>query len=216
MRQHPKVDLRAKSKKVLELCVMASLLAHLAVFLIWPKFEYVAQASDSQVMQIQVEDIPPTQQVKRPPPPARPSIPIESEDETLDDDVTIESTEEMDFTDIPPPPPPPEEEEEVIPPFLPLEDQPKLLGESLGAQLKSLIKYPEMARKAGIQGQVFVRALIGKDGSVEATEIVKGMPNTGCDEEAVRAVLQLKFAPAKQRGKPVRFWFSVPITFSLN
>ena len=103
-----------------------------------------------------------------------------------------------------------------IPGFLPKENQPRLLGNLLREQLKELIKYPETARKSGIQGQVIVRALIGKDGSVEQTQVVKGMPDTGCDEETERAVKQLKFTPATQNGKPVKFWFSIPVTYSLR
>jgi protein TonB len=141
-------------------------------------------------------------------------VPIASEDEDIMDDVTIEDTDFFEFDDdmAPPPPPPPEEEE--IPPFLPLEDQPKIIG-GLDALYKHL-KYPEIARKAGIEGTVIISALIGKTGQVEQIRVDKSLGNNGCDEAAINAVKQVKFTPAKQRGRPVKFWYSFPIKFKLT
>jgi protein TonB len=212
MRSHPKVDLKAKSRRVLETCVVITLAAHVVAFMIYQQFGAGEALEENVQTLIQVDEIPPTEQIKRPPPPARPSVPIESEDEDLLDDVTIEDTD-IAFDEVPPPPPPPpEEENEVIPPFLPLEDQPKIVGGI--AAIQKLVKYPELARKAGVEGTVIVKALIGTTGSVDNVEVVKGL-GAGCDEAAADAVRQVKFTPAKQRGKPVRFWFSIPIKFQL-
>ena len=169
---------------------------------------------DEAQINIQVEDIPQTEQIKRPPPPPRPAVPIESEDENLLDDVTIDEASSFDFSDVPPPPPAPSEDEEEIPPFLPLEDQPKIKG---GLQeLSKYLKYPEIARKAGVEGNVLVQALIGKDGKVQQIKLVKGI-GAGCDEEAMRVIKDhLEFEPAKQRGKTVAFWFSIPVRFTLK
>ena len=62
--------------------------------------------SEGQII-IENIEIPETQQFETPPPPARPSIPIESEDEDLADDLTIEETDldNFDAWDAPPPPP---------------------------------------------------------------------------------------------------------------
>ena len=216
MRQiHPKVDFKTKTRMVMEYAVALSLAAHMVLFLLYPRFINTTVIEDEAQINIQVEDIPQTEQVKRPPPPPRPAVPIESEDENLLDDVTIdESSSFFDFNEVPPPPPAPAEEEEEIPPFLPLEDQPKIKG---GLQeLARYLKYPEIARKAGVEVNVLVQALIGKDGRVQQVKVVKGI-GAGCDEEAVRVIQEhLEFEPAMQRGKPVAFWFSIPVRFQLK
>ncbi|MFB0515824.1 MAG: energy transducer TonB, partial [Candidatus Neomarinimicrobiota bacterium] len=58
---------------------------------------------------VETFDIPPTRQFEAPPPPARPSIPVESENENLAEDITIEETELENFEWEAPPPPPIEE-----------------------------------------------------------------------------------------------------------
>jgi len=213
MKKHPDVDLKLRSKKVLELCIVISLAFHILVFFIFPKFDFEASEIEEPNIQLIAEEIPPTEHIKRPPPPSRPSVPIESEDEDIMDDFTIDETI-VDFSDVPPPPPPPPEEEEEIPPFLPLEDQPKIIGGL--ASIKKYLKYPEIARKAGIEGLVIVVALIDKKGLVEDIRIQKSLGNNGCDEAAAEAIKKLQFIPAKQRGKPVKFWFSIPVRFTLT
>ena len=163
---------------------------------------------------LEIEDIPETEQLKKPPPPAAPSVPIESEDEDLMEDITIEDTEILDFSnfDVPPPPPPIEEEE--IPDFLPLENQPKPIG-GIGA-IQKLIKYPEIAIKAGIQGQVVIHVLVNEEGIPVETRVLKSLGNSGCDEAAIDAILKTRFTPASQRNRPVKFWMSIPIKFQLT
>ena len=87
---------------------LLSIILSISLFFILPRFtgETVQEHYDQII--IEQIDIPQTQQIERPPPPARPSIPIESEDEDLADDLTIEETDLSDFEawDAPPPPPP--------------------------------------------------------------------------------------------------------------
>ena len=213
MRVNPKVDLKAKSKKVLELSIAISLVLHILIFIIYPKFEFEAIEVAKATVLVKVDEIEQTQQIRRPPPPNIPAVPVESEDEDIADDVTIDETT-FDFAEVPPPPPAPPGEEEEIPPFLPIEDQPKIIGGY--AELRKYLKYPEIAKKAGIEGLVLIRALIGKDGIPEDIQVTKGLGNVGCNEAAIEAVKHVKFTPAKQRNKPVKFWFSIPIRFQLS
>ena len=81
--------------------------------------------------------------------------------------------------------------------------------------LKEHVRYPESARKAGIQGTVFVTFLVKKDGSLADVKIMRGIGG-GCDEEAVRVVKMMKFKPGKQNGKPIDVQFNLPIKFALN
>jgi protein TonB len=74
--------------------------------------------------------------------------------------------------------------------------------------------YPEIARASGTEGQVVVQALVGKDGKVKDTRVVKSVPVL--DEAAVNAVKQWVFKPALMNNKPVAVWVAVPLRFSLH
>ena len=75
-------------------------------------------------------------------------------------------------------------------------------------------EYPDLARRAGMEGRVLVRALVGIDGRVQ--EVLIHGSESVFDEAAVRAVQQWVFRPAQMNGQPVRVWVSVPITFRLR
>ena len=106
----------------------------------------------------------------------------------------------------------------VLPPdvvrFLPPENQPKIIG---GYEaIRKYLKYPEEAKKFGIEGVVWIKALIGIDGIPERIELMEGLGNSGCNEAAIEAVSKVRFTPAMQDDKPVRFWFTIPIRFQLS
>jgi protein TonB len=75
-------------------------------------------------------------------------------------------------------------------------------------------KYPEIARKAGIEGRVFLHLLIGRDGRVQDVKFIKGPPVF--KEAAMQAGKEFLFTPAMQNDKPVRVWMALPLTFSLR
>jgi len=82
--------------------------------------------------------------------------------------------------------------------------------------LRNNVKYPQMAREAGIQGTVYVSFTVEKDGSITQVKIARGIGG-GCDEEAVRIVrLMPKWKPGTQKGKKVRVSFNMPIKFTLQ
>jgi protein TonB len=81
--------------------------------------------------------------------------------------------------------------------------------------IQSKIKYPEIAKRAGIEGKVYVQAFIDEDGNVANAKIIKGIGG-GCDETALDAVKQTKFKPGRQRGTPVKVQVSIPIVFKLQ
>ena len=151
-------------------------------------------------------EIPETQQFETPPPPARPSIPIESEDEDLADDLTIEETDldNFDAWDAPPPPPSGPQFK-----FIPYDDPPRPI-----TPIKPV--YPDIAQEAGIEGQVLIQCFIDKTGRVKETIVIKGLPNTGLNESAVAALRKTRFRPAKQRETPVGVWITIPINFKLQ
>jgi TonB family protein len=77
------------------------------------------------------------------------------------------------------------------------------------------IKYPETAKQSGVQGKVFVLALIDEKGNVSGAKVIKGI-GAGCDEAALNAVVAVKFTPALVQGKPVKVQVTVPIFFKLQ
>ena len=79
---------------------------------------------------------------------------------------------------------------------------------------KAFPVYPPAARASGVEGQVLVQALVGSDGLVKDTRIVKSIPEL--DDAAVAAVRQWRFKPARSKGQPVAVWVAVPVKFSLH
>ncbi|MFQ5754243.1 MAG: energy transducer TonB, partial [bacterium] len=156
----PEVKLKINYRRTFELALIVSLLLHLGFFHMLPEFEIVTSEIKSKPIEIKVEDIPQTEQVRNlPSPPARPTMPIPTESEDIPEDVTIESTElQLDLSKIPPPPPPPEDEgieERYV--FVPYDEPPYPIGGY--AAIQKNLKYPEIARKAGIEGLVIIGIL---------------------------------------------------------
>ena len=77
-----------------------------------------------------------------------------------------------------------------------------------------LRKYPDIARKAGLTGKVFVTALVNKLGKVEEIGKISG-PEV-FHQSAREAALRWEFEPAIQNEKPVKVWVSLPFTYQLN
>lgn len=97
--------------------------------------------------------------------------------------------------------------------FAAVEDMPIPIGGIKG--IMELIKYPEKAKRDGVQGRVLIKAFIDENGEVLKTEVLKGI-GTGCDSVAVSAVEQTKFIPGKQNGRSVKVQVVVPIIFKLQ
>jgi periplasmic protein TonB len=77
--------------------------------------------------------------------------------------------------------------------------------------------YPPMARKAEIEGSVWVKVLVDKTGNVRDAKIVKPSgANAGFEEAALEAALKSKWKPAIQNKQPVAVWASYEIKFQLR
>jgi TonB family protein len=78
------------------------------------------------------------------------------------------------------------------------------------------IKYPPMAQRANIQGRVFVKFIVNKDGYVVKPEILKGL-GFGLDQEVFRVIdLMPRWNPGMQNGKPINSYFTMPFLFELE
>ncbi len=82
--------------------------------------------------------------------------------------------------------------------------------------LNENIKYPVIAQENGIQGRVICQFVVNTDGSIVDIQVVRGV-DPSLDKEAVRVIQSMpKWIPGKQRGKPVRVRFTLPINFKLQ
>jgi protein TonB len=230
-KKNPKADLNNKSSFYFAVGLF------LVLFISWRAIEFKNWDDDGygyialDVENDDDEEIPITEQIKTPPPPPPPPAPeiIEIvEDEEEIEETIIESTE-TDQEEI-------VEEVEVVDedldldvPFAIIEDVPLFPGcervakskrrdcfqEKIQQHIRKNFRYPEIAQEMGIQGRVFVQFTISKDGSI--TGIRTRGPDKNLEKEADRIISKLpRMTPGKQRGRPVRVPFSVPITFKLQ
>lgn len=100
-----------------------------------------------------------------------------------------------------------------------VEQMPEFPGgeKALRAFLTENVKYPSIAKENGIYGRVICQFIVEKDGSISDVEAVKSSGERSLDNEAIRVIKSMpKWKPGKQRNKPVRARFTMPINFSLD
>ena len=158
---------------------------------------------------------------------------VEIPDEAIGD---YEMEHEIGVAEAPPPPPPPPPPRRVPPApneeqiFKVVEEMPRFPGceemtnrnerkacsqEKMLKFLYSDMKYPEKARKEGVEGTAIVRFAVAKDGRIEDVELLRD-PGAGCGAEAIRVVKTMpKWIPGKQRGKAVKVQYNLPMKFKL-
>ena len=172
------------------------------------------------------EEIDIQQTTQETPPPPPPPAPQEVEVlNVVEDDVEVEEIEintedDKDVEVVIAPPveaPVEEEEEEVI--FMVVETMPEFPGgqQALFKYLGENVKYPVIAQENGIQGRVICQFVVNKDGSIVDVVVVRSSGEPSLDKEALRVINSMpKWTPGKQRGKPVRVKYTVPVNFRLQ
>ena len=214
--KNPIADLRSKYKRTFELSLIIALAIMIVAFKFFPDLKTAEVALEGPQELFTVEDIQQTKQENRPPPPPKPPIPIEAPSEDVLEDIEIGETELDVNAEMEAPPPPPKEEKKVEEEptyFVAVEEMPEPIGGIRAIQEK--IVYPEIAKRAGVEGKVYILAFVDESGNVTKAQVLKGI-GAGCDEAALDAVLKTKFKPGKQRGKPVKVQVSIPVVFKLN
>lgn len=83
------------------------------------------------------------------------------------------------------------------------------------ADLIKQVKYPEIAKKAGIEGKVYALAYVDEKGNVTDVKIIKGI-GAGCDEEVISVLKKAKFKPGQNKGANVKVKTSIPFQFKLK
>ncbi|MBZ0269149.1 energy transducer TonB [bacterium] len=197
-------EFKLKYRKYLDIGMTISLGIHLAAFVLIPQLDITA--SKTQIDELEVIEIPP--EIEIPPPPkeiSRPKIPVETLDEDVEEEETIEDTS-LDIDNLPdaPPPPPPGGGD-----FFVFDKAPKI---------KRFVKpeYPSLARTAGIEGIVVVKITVDEKGRVIAASILKSVAEGIFDNAALEAVRKWTFEPAEQSGNKVKATITVPLDFGLE
>lgn len=102
--------------------------------------------------------------------------------------------------------------------FAVVEEMPSFPGgdAALMSYISKNIKYPSIATENGIQGRVICTFVINRDGKVTNAEVIRSV-DPSLDKEALRVINNMPaWKPGKQRGKPVRVKYTLPIVFRLQ
>lgn len=222
-RKTPKTELESKRTIFLQLGLIFTLALVLLAFE-WKSYDRtVYDLGEREDVDVMEEVILNTKQEVKPPPPKPPPqttiLNIVEDDIEVDLDIEIDA-EADELTEIEEyiPVEMDEEESSEAEIFTVVEESPGFPGGDIARirYLQENIRYPQMARESGIQGTVYVTFVVEKDGRVTDVRILRGIGG-GCDEEAIRVINAMpRWNPGKQRGKPVRVQFNMPIKFTLQ
>ena len=224
LKKSPKASLEDK-KLVFVLMGLVLVLSICYVAFEWTEKEVTKyEVSDSDFFFEEEIDIQQTTQ-ETPPPPPPPAVQEVEVLNVVEDDVDTETIEintedDKDVEVVIAPPveaPVEEEEEEVI--FMVVESMPEFPGgqQALFKYLAENVKYPVIAQENGIQGRVICQFVVNKDGSIVDVVAVRSSGEPSLDKEAIRVIKSMpKWKPGKQRGKPVRVKYTVPVNFRLQ
>lgn len=175
---------------------------------------------DLDMETIEVEIVP-VSRIKAPPPPPPPVV--HHEFKIVD---KVKPTTEPVIVTKPEPTPEPvvipiaPKKEELTEEYIPFgaNVMPEFVGgeEALFQYLGDHIRYPQMAKEAGISGKVYLTFVVDTNGVISDIEVLKGIGG-GCDEEAVRVLRNMpRWNPGKNNGQPVRVHFNLPVSFTLK
>jgi protein TonB len=230
LKKNPKADLEDK-KGILFAIGLVLALSFVLIAFEWKTYEEAASSlGQLQMDDIEEEIIPITQQNQPPPPPPQEILEIVEDDKVIEDEVEIQDSEADMETEIFEQPEEVFEEAQI---FTVVEDMPIFPGcegagskaeidACTGNEMRKFIgkntSYPAMARDAGTSGRVYVQFLVDTKGEVNEVKVVRGVPGgKSLEKEAVRVIKALpKMKPGKQRGKPVRIQYTVPVNFKLS
>lgn len=224
LKKSKKADLENKKVIFVEIGLIIALGLVLLGFE-WKSYEkaevQIFERTDVEMVQ---EEIIQTKQEIKPPPPPPPKtvtvINVVEDDVEIEDEIEIDveadmETEVEEFVPIDMGDEEEVEEEEI---FLVVEQKPQFPGgeAKLYEYLAKNIEYPQIANESGIQGRVYITFVVEKDGSITDVRVLRGIGG-GCDEEAIRVVKSMpKWEPGRQRNKPVRVQYNLPIKFTLQ
>jgi len=196
---------KAKYRKYIDIALSLSLAIHLLAFAVVPHIDI--NPYKTNLDELEVIEIPP--EIEIPPPPKdiqRPKIPIETLDEEVEEEDTIEDTtfNPDDLPDAPPPPPPGGGD------WLNFDKAPKPRRTPFSPD-----DYPTMARTTEIEGTVLLKLTIDENGKVIHVTVLQS-DSPMFNEAAITVVKRWEFTPAEFGGSPVKATITIPLTFKLD
>jgi len=214
-----------KDKLIYVLMGLVFVLSLCYVALEWTEKEVTKyEVTDTEFLFEEEVEIQQTSQ-ETPPPPPPPAVQevevlnvVEDNVETESIEVNTEDDKEVEVIIAAPVELPVEEEEEEVV-FKVVEQQAEFPGgpQAMFKYLSEHIKYPVICQENGIQGKVICQFTVNKDGSIVDIQVLRSSGHDALDNEAKRVIQSMpKWAPGKQRGKPVRSRFTLPVTFKLQ
>lgn len=227
LKKSPKADLENRRGLFLEIGLVVILAAALVAFNVRTYEKEVKEVQQRTAMDELEDQILQTQEKEEPPaPPEEPEavtteLKVVENDAELTNEVGLINAEDNanlaqeEFKGVQVEEEEEEVEEEI---FMVVEDDPEFPGglDALAQYLAKNIQYPDLARQNNITGRVYVTFVVEKDGSVGQVKVLRDIGG-GCGAEAMRVVKSMpKWKPGKQRGKPVRTQFNLPVNFDLN
>jgi protein TonB len=230
-----RVEVKAVIPRNMVKGLLFSVALHLLVIGTYYAVQYVTADDDIPVVRVRVmkySDLgPPPSIAATPPPPsigvaqvAKPSVgvPIPVPDAEVSPEQTIATQQELSST-----PSPSLEQfegggnieitqdivvdgdaEPGINEFIPVEKPPQVVK-------RVIPKYPEMALRAGVEGTVWVKILVDKDGKPLKAVVTKSSTEI-FDQAAIEAAMQFQFTPAVMNNGPVKVWVAIPFRFRLK
>jgi len=93
------------------------------------------------------------------------------------------------------------------------EEMPAPVG-GIEAVYKKIV-YPDIAKKAGLEGKVYLLVHVNENGGADDVKVIKGIGG-GCEEAAAKVLKESKYTPGKNKGVPVKVKLSLGITFKLK
>ena len=214
-RKNPKADLQKTYILRMQVGLIFALTSLIILFRVNIDFGDAPDFTEREQDIVEMEEIVQTEQIETPPPPPRPPVPVEvPNDEIIEDDFfDLDSNIDLDAPIASPPPPPPDGEGEDNGIFEVVEDMPEPVG---GIQaIYENLSYPDVARRAGIEGRVSVQFTVDVNGNVSDAQVLRGIGG-GADEEAVNAIMNTQWTPGRQRGRPVPVRFVYTVQFRLS
>ena len=227
LKKNPKADLEKRKGIYIELGLIIALAAALVAFNVKSYDQEEIEVTERTVIDEVEEIVLQTQQEETPPPPEPEAPEVITEVHVIDNNqesdneigiINMDLTDDIEMGEAVAATPEEEEEikEDIV--YVVVEQVAEFPGgeEALYKYLKDNIVYPNIARQTGIEGKVYIRFVVEKDGSISNVKVMRDIGG-GCGEEAMRVVKSMpKWKPAKQQTRTVRSEFNLPVNFSFN
>lgn len=221
IKKTPRADLQNRRVLFMEIGLVVALVVVVAAFA-WGQSEKKVEQVDMQIAPVEQEIADITRQDEKPP-----EVKVQPV-QVLSDFINIVKNEtkittDYDFNEfgedfVIEVPDVVEEEVEDIPVYV-AEEMPSFQGGGLDVfrnWVQSRLVYPRVAQENNVQGKVTLKFVIERDGTLTNIEEVAS-PDRALTEEAIRVLKQSpKWSAGKQRNKPVRVFYVLPIDFMLQ